>query len=105
MRNYYEVIKGPVVSEKSTFLAESKDEKGKDQTPRFTFEVALDASKDEIRDSIEHLFNVRVRKVNTMIKHGKVKRTGKFETKRPNKKKAIVELEAGQNIELFQATS
>lgn len=94
MRSVYEVIKKPVISEKSTALTEVGN--------KYVFEVATQANKHEIRDAVEQLFNVTVSKVRTTIVHGKQKRVGRFETKRPNRKKAIVTLAEGQKIEFFQ---
>ncbi|MGK5082806.1 50S ribosomal protein L23 [Bdellovibrionota bacterium FG-1] len=94
MRNVYDVIQRPIISEKSTALAEVGN--------RYAFQVATQANKQEIRDAVQRLFNVKVRKVHTMLVHGKVKRVGRFETKRPNWKKAFVTLAEGQKIDFFQ---
>ncbi len=94
MRTVYEVVRRPIISEKSTALAELAG--------RYVFEVALQANKQEIRDAVQRLFSVKVREVRTMIMHGKVKRVGRFESKRPNWKKALVTLAEGQKIEFFQ---
>ena len=94
MRSVYDVIKRPIISEKSTALAEVGG--------RYAFEVALQANKQEIRDAVQRLFNVKVRKVHTMVMHGKVKRVGRFEVKRSNWKKALVTLAEGQKIDFFQ---
>ncbi len=94
MRTIYEVIRRPIISEKSTALAEVAG--------KYAFEVAVQANKHEIRDAVQALFNVKVREVRTMNMHGKVKRIGRFETKRPNWKKALVTLAEGQKIEFFQ---
>jgi large subunit ribosomal protein L23 len=64
--------------------------------------VAAQANKQEIRDAVQRLFNVKVHKVHTMLVHGKVKRVGRFETKRSNWKKALVTLAEGQKIDFFQ---
>ena len=95
MNTIYEVIRRPIISEKSTALTELGN--------RYAFEVALKANKQEIKDAVQRLFSVNVRNVHTMIVHGKVKRTGRFEVKRPNWKKALVTLADGQKIEFFQA--
>ncbi|MGZ3697120.1 MAG: 50S ribosomal protein L23 [Bdellovibrionota bacterium] len=95
MQTVYEVIKRPIISEKSTALAEVAG--------RYAFEVAVQANKTEIKDAVQRLFNVKVRSVHTMVMHGKVKRVGRFETKRSNWKKALVTLAEGQKIEFFQA--
>lgn len=96
MQRIYEVIKRPVVSEKSTALAEVGN--------RYVFEVDVKATKPEIRDAVQQLFKVNVKAVKTMIMHGKHKRTGRHEFKRSNWKKAIVTLKDGDRIELFQVT-
>ena len=93
MRSIYEVVRRPIISEKSTALAEVGN--------RYAFEVALAANKQEIRDAVQRLFNVKVNAVRTMIVHGKVKRVGRFENKRTNWKKAIVTLAEGQKIDFF----
>jgi large subunit ribosomal protein L23 len=94
MRSVYDVIRRPIISEKSTALAEVGN--------RYAFEVATQANKQEIRDAVQRLFSVKVLKVHTMNMHGKVKRVGRFETKRPNWKKALVTLAEGQKIDFFQ---
>lgn len=90
----YNIIKRPVVSEKSTALAELAN--------RYVFEVSAESTKPEIRDAVEQLFKVKVKAVRTLMMHGKNKRAGRFEYKRTNWKKAIVTLADGQRIELFQ---
>ncbi len=94
MRSIYEVIRRPIISEKSTALAELGN--------RYVFEVSGQANKQEIREAVQRLFNVKVTQVRTMVMHGKTKRVGRFETKRSNWKKAIVTLNEGQKIEFFQ---
>jgi large subunit ribosomal protein L23 len=93
MKSVYDVVKRPIISEKSTALAEVGN--------RYAFEVAPSANKQEIRDAVQRLFNVKVREVRTMVMHGKVKRVGRFETKRSNWKKAIVTVGEGQKIDFF----
>lgn len=96
MKDPRDIILAPVVSEKSYALSESG---------AYTFKVHPDASKPEIHDAIEKIFNVKVQKVNTLNRNGKRKRnrrTGVF-GKRPDTKRAIVTLVEGQTIDLFQA--
>lgn len=95
MENLYNVIRRPVISEKSTALAEVAN--------RYVFEVNPESNKNEIRDAVQKLFSVKVKRVRTLVVHGKVKRLARSTVKRPNKKKAIVTLEEGQKIEFFQA--
>jgi large subunit ribosomal protein L23 len=90
----FSIIKRPVVSEKSTALAEVAN--------RYVFEVDAKASKPEIKNAVEALFKVKVKAVNTSIMQGKNKRAGRFEFKRTNWKKAVITLQQGQKIELFQ---
>jgi large subunit ribosomal protein L23 len=94
MRSVYDVIRRPIISEKSTALAEVGN--------RYAFEVAAQANKQEIRDAVQNLFKVQVRKVRTMVMPGKLKRVGRFEVKRTNWKKALVTLAEGQKIDFFQ---
>ena len=94
MRTLFEVIRRPIISEKSTALAEVAN--------RYAFEVAVKANKQEIKDAVQRLFKVKVLNVRTMVMHGKVKRVGRFETKRANWKKALVTLAEGQKIDFFQ---
>jgi large subunit ribosomal protein L23 len=69
---------------------------------KYTFEVDLKATKPQIREAVEQIFNVDVEKVNTMRVRGKKRRMGRSEGKRPDWKKAIVTVKEGQRIELFE---
>ena len=89
----YEIIKKPVITENS--MDQMADKK-------YTFEVAKDANKIEIKKAIEEIFGVKVEKVTTMRVLGKVKRMGANSGKRPDWKKAIVKLTAdSKTIEFF----
>lgn len=68
---------------------------------KVVFEVALDANKIQIRHAVELLFNVKVTDVATLVQRGKVKRVGKRAFKKPNWKKAVVTLKAGDDIQFF----
>lgn len=92
--NPYEVIKRPLLTEKGTAL--------KEQNNQYCFEVATKASKIDIRNAVEKLFNVKVVDVKTMRYMGKERRVGRFTGRRPHWKKAIVTLKEGSGIELFQ---
>jgi large subunit ribosomal protein L23 len=89
------IIIRPVVSEKSYGLLDNGV---------YTFVVDPRASKIEISDAIETIFNVQVTKVNTLNRKGKRKRNRKAATfgKRPDTKRAIVTLAAGSRIDLFE---
>lgn len=89
----YDVLVKPLVSEKSMMLmAENK----------YAFEVAKKANKIEIKDAVEKMFDVKVLNVTTRNIRGKVKRQGRYEGKRPDKKKAIVTLRDGDKIQVFE---
>ena len=90
----YEVLRRPIVTEKSTMLASQG---------KYVFEVAMQANKPQIRAAVERAFNVRVRGVNTAIVHGKVRSFARRGPSRPPSwKKAIVTLQPGDQIELFE---
>ncbi len=92
MRSPYEVLKKPVVSEKTMgLLAENK----------YTFLVNPDANKIEIKHAVEKAFNVKVTDVKTISIKGKAKRVGRYVGKTADKKKAIVTLQDGDKIEIF----
>jgi large subunit ribosomal protein L23 len=90
-----DVILEPIVSEKSYALLERNV---------YTFRVHPDASKPEIHDAVQAIFNVRVLKVNTLNRKGKRKRNRRSFTfgKRADSKRAIVKLHADDRIELFE---
>jgi len=93
-RDPRDVIIRPIVSEKS-YAAYDENV--------YTFVVAPDANKIEIRQAVESIFNVKVTKVNTLNRDGKRKRnrrTGAY-GRRPDQKRAIVTLAAGDRIEIF----
>ena len=88
---HYDVIRNPVVTEKSTMASEHG---------QVVFDVAIDATKPEIKAAVEALFSVKVKAVNTMVRKGKVKRfRGRIGT-RNDVKKAIVTLVDGQSIDI-----
>ncbi|HBK54226.1 50S ribosomal protein L23 [Syntrophomonas wolfei] len=93
MRDYRDIIIKPVVTEKSmNLLADNK----------YTFIVDKRANKTEIKNAIENIFAVRVESVNTMNIKGKPKRMGRFEGKKPDRKKAVISLKPGHKIRLFE---
>ena len=87
------VLKRPIVTEKSHLLGEQG---------RYVFEVDSGASKHDIAKAVEWAFDVKVVKVNTLTVPGKVKRYGRRPSKQPDWKKAIVSLQAGDTIQLFE---
>ncbi len=93
MRNPRDVLKRPVVSEKSLGLMEDN---------KYTFIVDPSANKIEIKHAVEDIFKVSVVDVRTMHVKGKFKRQGKFGGYTSDKKKAIVTLKAGDKIEVYE---
>lgn len=89
----YDVIKRPIITEKSSNLVENL---------QYTFEVEPKATKTEIKDAIEKIFKVKVVEIRTINVHRKAKRMQRFEGFKPAYKKAIVRLAAGQTIDVFE---
>jgi large subunit ribosomal protein L23 len=96
MKDHRDVIVRPVVSEKSYALLEDNV---------YTFIVAPKATKPEIRDAVESIFDVTVVKVNTLNRKGKRKRNRRNFSygKRADQKRALVTLAEGDSIDLFEA--
>jgi large subunit ribosomal protein L23 len=95
MKNLYDVIRRPLLTEMSTLLKESQ------QT--LVFEVHRDATKPEIRKAVEALFDTKVADVRVARVHGKVKRQGRHSGRRPDWKKAFVVLKKGEKmVEFFE---
>ncbi len=94
MKDPRDIVLSPVVSEKSYELLEANV---------YTFHVHPRASKPEIRDAIESLFDVTVLKVNTMNRKGKRRRNRRSPSygRKPDTKRALVKLAQGDEIELF----
>ena len=88
------VIKRPILSEKSTAQAETRNQ--------VAFEVTLGSTKPEIKGAVERFFKVKVAKVNTTVVPGKAYRTKKGEAKTSSWKKAVVTLKPGEKIEFFK---
>ncbi len=89
--SHYDVIRSPVVTEKSTMASENG---------QVVFDVAIDATKPEIKAAVEALFSVKVKAVNTLVRKGKVKRFRNVKGVRNDVKKAIVTLVDGQSIDI-----
>ena len=94
----WEILKSPVVTEKSVLLKEDSTEEnsGRVQGQVLTFRVDRKAAKPDIRKAIEEIFNVKVAKVRTVQYEGKMKKRGKFEGRRASWKKAYVTLKKGE---------
>ena len=89
--NYRDIIKAPIITEKTSDLA---------QNNVITFSVDVKANKTQIKQAIEHIFNVKVESVNTINVKPKRKRVGRYVGKTNKVKKAIVKLKEGSSIEL-----
>ena len=87
-----DVLIKPVISEKSYRLVDDG---------KYTFLVAPEANKTQIRQAVEHVFRVKVTGVNTINRPGKRRRTRYGWGKRPDTKRAIVTLAAGERIDVF----
>jgi len=88
-----QVLLAPVVSEKSYELIEQR---------KYSFRVHPDAHKTQVRQAVEELFDVRVQAVNIIKVQPKPKRRGLVRGQKPGWKKAIVQLRAGESIEIFE---
>lgn len=91
MSNYRDIIKSPIITEKSAALA---------QNNVITFSVDVKANKTQIKQAIEKIFDVKVESVNTINVKPKKKRVGRYAGKTNRVKKAIVKLAEGSSIEL-----
>lgn len=91
--NYTNVIIRPLITEKSTEQAQTRNE--------YVFEVQQGANKPVIKQAVEELYNVKVVDVRTMTRRGKPRRTRKGETTTSAFKRAIVKLEENSKIDLF----
>jgi large subunit ribosomal protein L23 len=92
VKDHRDVLLAPVVSEKAYSLLDEN---------KYTFLVATDSNKTEIKIAVEKVFNVKVVSVNTMNRLGKRKRTAKGFGKRNDTKRAIVHVAAGDRIDIF----
>ena len=94
----WDILKSPVVTEKSVLLKEDSTDKNSDrkQGQVLTFKVAKKATKTDIKGAIEEIFNVKVARVHTVNYEGKMKRRGRIEGRRPSFKKAYVTLRKGE---------
>ena len=92
MKDLTRVIVRPVVTEKTTDMGEND---------KYVFEVASEANKAEVKQAVEKFFGVKVVDVRTLNMKGKPKRLGRYMGRRKDWKKAIVTLQSGDKIDLF----
>ena len=88
-----EVIRRPLITEKTTVMREDG--------LTLAFQVAVSATKVEVKQAVEQLFKTKVASVRTSIVHGKTKRQGRFVGQRPDWKKAYVRLRSGEKMSEF----
>ena len=94
MKTSYDVLLGPLLTEKGAMLKEKQN--------KALFRVAKGANKIEIKKAVEGLFKVKVDRVTTVCCKGKKKRMGKYEGKRSDWKKAVVSLKKGEKLEFIE---
>ncbi|HWO94774.1 MAG TPA: 50S ribosomal protein L23 [Bacillus sp. (in: firmicutes)] len=95
MKDPRDIIKRPVITERSTDLMAEK---------KYTFEVDVKANKTQVKDAIEKIFDVKVEKVNVMNYKGKFKRVGRYSGLTNRRRKAVVTLtQDSKEIEFFEA--
>lgn len=94
--NVWDILKSPVITEKSVLLKEASSEEGEGQV--LSFKVDRKASKDDIRKAVEEIFSVKVSKIRTVNYEGKMKKRGRYEGRRASWKKAYVTLQKGEPI-------
>lgn len=93
MAHITDVLKKPVLTEKSLLLQQTQN--------KYTFDVDLSANKTAVKDAVEKMFDVKVESVTIMNVKPKTKRMGKYVGKTNRRKKAIVKLKEGNEIKLF----
>jgi large subunit ribosomal protein L23 len=92
--NPYNVLKRPILSEKSTDAREG--------LKQYTFEIDVEATKDDVRVAVEKILGAKVARVATLTTRGKIRRRGKHASSAKLKKKAIISLAQGQSLKLFE---
>lgn len=105
MKSIWEVIKGPVITEKALTMKDEPESMGRGGNSRqlLTLKVDRRATKPEIKKAVEALFSTKVDDVRVAVMHGKVKRQGRYAGKRPDWKKAYVVLKKGEKmVEFFE---
>lgn len=96
MTTLYEVLRRPLITEKSNYLGKLN---------QYAFEVAPEATRTMVKDAIETLFDVKVERVNiinTAAKRGRRARSRRLLVRRAGYKKAIITLQAGQTLQIFE---
>ncbi len=97
MTTLYEILRRPLITEKSNYQSRKLNQ--------YAFEVAENANRTQVKDAIETIFDVKVESVNiinTPAKRGRRSRSRRLMVRRPGYKKAIVTLQSGQTLEIFE---
>ena len=97
MTTIYEILRRPLITEKSNYQSGKLNQ--------YAFEVANDATKTSVKDALETLFDVKVESVNIInspAKRGRRGRSRRLLVRRPGYKKAIITLQAGQTLQIFE---
>jgi large subunit ribosomal protein L23 len=97
MTTLYEILRRPLITEKSNYQSSKLNQ--------YAFEVADKATRTQVKDAIETIFDVKVESVNIIItpaKRGRRARSRRLMVRRPGYKKAIVTLKAGQTLQIFE---
>ena len=89
----HRIVRRPLITEKGTEITTERN--------GYTFLVAHDAGKTEIRRAVEALFKVKVTGVRTMVRSGKLKGRGRMKRRMPDWKRAVVTLKAGDSVEFL----
>lgn len=90
----HQIIKKPLITEKGSRLKEKKN--------IYIFAVDINANKIEIKNAVEKLFGVKVKSVNTAVMHGKTRRLGRREGRKPDWKKAFITLHKDSKIQQLE---
>ena len=94
MKSNKRILRRPVITEKATWM--------KEKSNKYVFEVGKNCNKIEIRHAVEDQFNVKVIDIHTYSTHGKMRTRGKFSGRRPDWKRAVVQLRKGDTIEFLE---
>jgi large subunit ribosomal protein L23 len=106
MRSVWQVVKGPIITEKALEMKEDFESYGRagNGSQLLALRVAPEATKTEIREAVETIFGVKVQSVRTLNVGGKLKRVGRYEGRRRDWKKAYVRIVPGEKEIIFEDT-
>jgi large subunit ribosomal protein L23 len=106
MRSIWNVILGPIITEKALEIKDDRESYGRsgNESQVIALRVAPEATKTEIREAVEKIFDTKVASVRTLNMRGKVKRVGRSEGRRSDWKKAYVTIAPGEKEIVFEDT-